>query len=299
MYQVEIGESNMPALVSHSEVDTFNSCERKHLYSFGYRLEKKGTSDALYRGTTGHSVLRRYYNALSNGALLQDAIDAGMDVLAEEMSKGDPAYGPLTYLYRLMPMYFDYYKDDYERFEVVAIEEEYRLQVTDELIYPFKPDFIVKDRRTGDLEVWDHKFVYNFFTVDEINLLGQLPKYIGALRALGIYITRGRYNEVRYRPLKEPTFTDLFRREQVKPSTARIQRTFLEQLRQAEKIADVKAQGLDQWSELAPRVLSKSMCGFCSFKMICTAEMNGSDTTLMQQVEYRPNTYGYHTAEEV
>lgn len=291
----------MTILVSHSEVETYNSCPRKHLYAFGYNLERKGTSDALYRGTTGHSILRRYYNALRDGASRDDAISAGMSVLADEFGKnsGSANVEVIKDLQRLMPQYFEYYKADYEQYEVMAIEEENRLTLSDDLIYPYKPDMMVRDRKTGDVEIWDHKFVYNFYTLDEIGLLGQLPKYIGAARAQGIYVTRGRYNMVRYRPLKQPLYEDIYRREVVKASGPRIQRTFLEQIKQAEKIAELKSQGLEQWAEDAIRVLSKGVCGYCSFKMLCTAELNGSDTTLMQQVEFQPNTYGYHAESEV
>jgi hypothetical protein len=50
----------MPS-VSHSEVDSYLLCRRKHYYGYGLSLERISTSQSLATGTAGHRILEAFY----------------------------------------------------------------------------------------------------------------------------------------------------------------------------------------------------------------------------------------------
>ncbi len=59
---------NDARIISNSEVSDFLTCERKHLFSFGYSKESKHPSDSLTTGILGHEVLAEIYRAIKGGA---------------------------------------------------------------------------------------------------------------------------------------------------------------------------------------------------------------------------------------
>ena len=58
-------------LLTHSRMDSFRRCRRKHYYEYELGLRKAVDAKALRMGTAGHEGL----DALKRGAELQDALD--------------------------------------------------------------------------------------------------------------------------------------------------------------------------------------------------------------------------------
>jgi len=98
--------------------------------------------------------------------------------------------------------------------------------------------------------------------------------------------------------MKDMSGPNIMRMDQVPLGNVRVMRTFKEQIATTERIAAYKEMPLEEWSEKAVRVANSMVCKSCSFRDLCIAELNGSDGKLMRRVDFEPNTYGYHEAEE-
>lgn len=295
-------------VISHSEVESFLSCQMKHYYAFidptfgpGAGLEPKRFSDSLFRGIVGHEALGEFFQGIKDGLSIDDAAEKSYAHLRAMITRPEVLGNPkhvniLTDLIsRILPRFYAN--------EVVAllkqgwtpehVEETFRLRMEFDngtFVYPFKPDVIMSDR-AGNLWVWDHKFVYNFYQSGEINLLPQIPKYIGALRALGFYIKGGYYNMLRWREVKDVSAH--VAHEKLVPTNERVQNAFRQQYDVTVDIANRKLAAARGEDVPTTRVLSTMVCKSCSFKSLCASELNGEDTTLMKKVEFRKNSYGY------
>jgi hypothetical protein len=289
-------------VISHSEVETFLLCSQRHFYAFGDNthgdlagLEPQSHSDALYRGIVGHSALEAFYKAIKDGKSFDTAKKESANDCMIHATKPNPKYDILADLNgRILPRFFGYAKIKLdEGWKPEYVEHEFRLEfkIDDRtLIYPFKPDVVMADP-VGNLWVWDHKFVYNFYNSEQINLLPQIPKYIGALRALGYPIKGGYYNQLRHREVKD--LSNHNRLDKFVPNDARVQEAFRQQIKMMEKIALLKEGTLEAWQDSLTRVLNGMVCNSCSFKYLCAADLTGQDTTLMRKIEFSKNSYGY------
>lgn len=208
MTAVNIG---MPRSISHSRVDSFLTCRRKDYYSYVLRLTKKDGSAALGFGTASHRVLDVLYTYVLQSKttagqrrLLPKAIQAARDEIARIEAEGfegrDDRIG-------LRALFEDWYfpNEPFVRkgFLVLGSEVAHNLKLTDDVSYTFIVDLVVKTP-AGDIVVVDHKNQYDFLTEAEAKLLPQIPKYVGALRALGTDVAYGMYNQLRTRKLSGP-----------------------------------------------------------------------------------------------
>src|SRR5690242_8859669 len=67
-------------LISHSEVDSFVQCERKHAYAHIQKLQPKARSEGISRGNAGHKVLEVWAKGLIAGD--EDALEKGLAAAA-------------------------------------------------------------------------------------------------------------------------------------------------------------------------------------------------------------------------
>jgi hypothetical protein len=171
---------------------------------------------------------------------------------------------------------------------VLAVESEFNLLYDDETeaSYPFVVDMIVEDTE-GNYVVIDHKFVYDFYTPEQTDLQPQIPKYIGALRALGHEVSYGAYNMLRTRKLKTPTAETNNYLMILKPNNTRIVGTFMEQLGVAAEIQALKELPLEEQDKRAYRTANKMVCQSCSFRDLCSTELMGGNVELMKKTEYK------------
>jgi hypothetical protein len=290
-------------VISHSEVDTFLLCEKRHYYAFGDSTygDKKGleplnVSDALYRGISGHTALHAYYQKLIDGGTIEQAEQSSLMANSALALRPRANLSILTDLNaRILPRFYAVAGEKIRSgWRPLAAEKEFRLHLVNEegihLVYPFRPDLIIADP-AGNIWVWDHKFVYNFYTQEEINLLPQIPKYVGALRALGHEIKGGYYNQLRHREVKD--LANHVQQVPFVPSNERVVESFRQQANLMGKIGNLKQLPGDEWSQRSTRTLNTMVCKTCSFKHLCAVELNGGNGKLMRQAEFQANTYGY------
>lgn len=290
---------------SHSEIESFLQCRRKWYYSYGLGIERVSTSNALARGTAGHAVLDAFYRtALKAGPdpkLQRQSFDKALSIAYQTFKELPTGYDDGRHL-ELEATLFDWYlpNEPFLRngWQILASEKEFNLEYDPETHgqYPFVVDLIAYDPM-GRTVVVDHKFVYDFYSMDDIRLMPQIPKYIGALRGLNYRVDYGCYNMVRTRPLKvssKNVVHDRLTTLEVRPSNQRVVRSFQEQIGAAKEVEERKALPVEEQEKIAYRTANKTVCQHCSFKDICSSELEGGNVPLMLRSEYRPRTRRNH-----
>lgn len=284
----------MPLRASHSEVESFLKCERSHFYAYGESIEPTKMSDALARGQLVHISLAEYYRTLKDGGQHAAALGAAIKALSEyaRTISVSNMEGLRTECTKLVVGHCNYWFKQGYQWEIVEVEKQIDVKVTDDFILPIVVDLIVIDREHG-LTVVDHKVTYNFFTETGLDLNPQLAKYMKALQYEGYDVKSAMYNEIRYRTTKSNADdeTERYRRTKVNMPLARINRTMVEQIRAAQRISRLKSLSKEEWESKVLRVASSIVCDRCSFKDICTSDLNGNPgRELMLKYDYKPRT---------
>ena len=282
--------------VSHSETDSYLLCRRKHYYGYTKSLKRIGESDSLTRGTAGHAVLETFYNTIreigGNDAKKQkEAFDQALEAADKKLTELEAqGVGDSDRSMPLRSMLFDFYfpNEPYVRlgWTILAVEKEFALEYDEEgSRYPFVVDVLAIDPQHRTVVI-DHKFVYDFYTSDASDLQPQIPKYIGALRALGFKVDYGQYNMIRYRKIKEPKTEQITTQLDVTPNGVRVQTTFIEQIGVATELRDRKLLPEHIQEATAYRTANKMVCQSCSFADLCKAELQGQDAALVERTYY-------------
>ena len=285
----------MPS-VSHSEVDSYLLCRRKHYYGYTKSLQRVNESSSLAMGSAGHKVLEVFYTTIleagttleaQRGAVAKALLAAKseMNSLAKEVEI--PA-NRANIFSTLNDIYFPNEPFVNEGWLIQGVEKQFNLEYDpeNELQYPFVVDLIVVSPE-GKTVVVDHKFVYDFYNYEASIMQPQIPKYVGALRALNYKIDYGMYNMIRTRKMKETTYDTMCSLLDVKPEPARVKQVFMEQIGVANEIQAIKKMSEDEQEARAFRVANKMVCQSCSFLSLCRTELTGGNGKLMMETEYK------------
>lgn len=278
-------------IISNAQISTKLLCDKAHDYRYRLNKEPKVLAPALYRGVLGHSALETYYRNIKDGKTVDESRGAALSVLDKEISRiasETPEEFERVQLVLKLRKLIEAYAEVYriEPFKVLEVEQDYRTPVDLDVEYVLRLDLLVemtKGEYRGDLVVTDHKFVYNFKSALDIQMDAQLPKYIKTLRENGYFVTKGMFNQVRTRDLKNPKIEDLFRRDIFKSNKDEIEQIWTEQKIVANQISNnAKNPGY-----VPVRTMSLQVCRFCAFQGPCKAELNGDDVTQLLEANYQ------------
>ena len=294
--------------ISNSEVATWLTCRRQYYYAFDMgiapkqRFNNPGKVSTLAIGTLGHEILAIYYEGLKYDMSVEEAREGARHQIAMLMMNPQHYSVPIvSATSAILERYWSFYaKDDYERFEVLDVEKEYDIPLTDEFSYVFRFDLLLKERRTPKIGLTDHKFKYDFFSDEAISLSGQLPKYVGALRYNGVNPDFVWLNQIRAKPAaKEWGPKDFFRRSPVTPSNFKVTTAIREQVIASQEIAEWREQPDEVKKATALRSMDSfpNPCGKCPFNLICRMEYDGGNINLIVAKEFGPNSYNYNRDE--
>ena len=277
----------MPS-VSHSEVDSYLLCRRKHYYGYTKSLQRVRESAALAMGTAGHKILEVFYKNILDGNSFDVSLAAAKAEADELREQVDIPANRANIFDTLFDIYFPNEPLVKEGWEILAVEKAFNLEYDPDTQsqYPFVVDILARSPQ-GKIVVIDHKFVYDFYNYEASIMQPQIPKYIGALRALNYTVDYGAYNMIRTRKLKEPDAESMIQWLDVKPESTRVQQVFKEQIAVASDIMKIKSMSEEQQSEHAYRVANKMVCQSCSFLDICRMELSGGNAKLMIETEYK------------
>lgn len=277
----------MPS-VSHSEVDSYLLCRRKHYYGYTLSLQRVKESSALAMGSAGHKVLEVFYQAILDGDDFATALTTASEAADTLRQEVEIPANRANIFDTLFNYYFPNEPFVNKGYEILGVEKQFNLEYDEanQLQYPFVVDLIVRSPE-GKVIVVDHKFVYDFYNYEATIMQPQIPKYIGALRALNYKIDHGMYNMIRTRKLKEPDHASMVQQLDVKPEPERVKQVFLEQIAVANEIQKIKLEAPEAQNASAYRVANKMVCQSCSFLDICRTELSGGNSKLMIETEYK------------
>jgi hypothetical protein len=271
-------------LISHSEVEALGQCERKWGYAHLEKLQPVTHSAALNKGNAGHFIIETFLKFIKEGMYFEEAAVKAIKAVYEEDF-------PIEIIGEAVRIAKPWMNLIWPRlgWKIVAVEKEFRLSIGDDLVYPFKVDAIVEIR--GELVLVDHKFVFDTYDDNTIHLMPQMPRYIGALRMMGIDVRYGIYNFLRTRKLKVEL--DQYSQEVNKVTDARIRHSMLEQVQEMRKIQALKDMPESERPILV-RTVNKMNCAHCGFVELCRQELEtGKVALFMRRTQFEPNTYGY------
>jgi len=279
-----------PRRISNSEASSWLRCRFQYWIAFDLNVEPLKYKEALSKGQLGHKALEVFYKCLQADCPKEQAEQHAIAVLAEAMQSQYMEMSWVTDLRTLLIRYFAKYNDDWE---ILHVENTFEVPLTDKYLYVMKLDVCVRERSTGHIILVDHKFVYDFWSLEDIDFSPQLPKYFGSLRFNGVPVDKVMVNQLRYRVLKRSmTDDEMFRRQIFVPRDHIVRQHLREQIRASNEIAHYWSLEPEQRKEhLAIRNMNKFNCKPCPVKQLCLAYLHGGNTDLMLQTEYRPNTY--------
>ena len=243
---------------------------------------------ASYRGSVGHSALEAYYRELKEGSSVEFSRVAAYDVLKEKakeaVESGPEGMNFADICVKLKPVldkYFIYYPE--ESFRVLEVEKVFEAIIDDDINYGMILDLLVEyvsGPNRGEIAVIDHKFLYNFKSVEELEMDGQVPKYVQTVRANGIPVTMGVFNQIRWREMKliQPSY--YLRRIPARLNAKATEVIWNEQVHTAKEIRNTPS--------LPIRTLSGFICKNCDFQTLCRAEMTGESTETMLAINFKP-----------
>lgn len=300
--------------VSHSRVESYNQCKRKEYYSYGMKIARLKVSAALSLGTTGHALLQVLYSTVlaagPSKAAQKAAYPAAVEAMLAEMdrlySSGEwedkPKRATLreiinAYLER-EPFIDNAWSNDRRQWQILAVEKEFNFEYLPNEDpeqagrYPFVVDLIARSP-FGKVVIIDHKLVYDLYNDDKVALMPQLPKYVGALRALGFPADEALYNMLRTRPApvktkREPE--DWTRTLPVEVTLTRVMRTMEEQVEMAFELEELDDLDDEQRDARAVRSAAGSdICQrMCDFRQICVEQLRGGNTEILMRTVYGP-----------
>ncbi len=274
----------MTTIISNTEITSYNTCKRQHYYMYGMQIEPREYPIHIRRGEVGHSVLEQYYLYRKAGLNHTESLHFANEVILLELSETDPedyeTINMLADLSKLMAQYFIYYEND--QFNIISVEKMISAPLIEDIDFGLYVDLIVEittGPHRGEIVIWDHKFVNNFKSNDDLKLDGQQPKYVKTAQLNGIPVKRSIFNQIRYRKMKDPKPEDLFRRSPLISSKKAISTIWNESTTAAVEIA----------ANTHPirRTLSYSACKFCFFKDLCMTELAGEPVETMLKTNYK------------
>lgn len=272
---------------SYSEVQTWLRCNREHYYAYGLNMTGLYNGEALERGIIGHACLAEYYRMRQRGFSHAEAVGEAFKTLAV-IAAGGHAYKAQTLaveMIGLMGMYFDFISS--ENFEVLAVETEYSVGMLEDYRLPVRIDVIIRDLADGRVKAYDHKIVKDFYDEKKIRLMPQLRLYKAGLMAENVHVDDIVYNMIRHLTTLENKAdpSKRFQRLVVPVEGASVRRTLEEHLMAANRIAEWRKMPLTIWEQKVLR--NPSACNMCSFQELCSQDLEGEDTSLLLEFEYR------------
>jgi len=314
---VPVEQLSNSVVLSNSEIQSWHLCERRHFYAHVLKLEPKNYSAAIQRGFLGHEALAEFYEAMKDGKSKDEChkaavapIDNLLIPLLNDIKNLDTdKINMLSNLKSLVMQYvLKYYDEHKKHFNIIEVETVHIVPTPITGVqFGIKLDLLAEYTQppyTGELVNIDHKFVKRFKNRDTIKLLPQIPRYQAVLRSDGFPVNRGTLNQ-----LKHSATSDIFRKEPVSPTDADLTQIIDETFIVIHRILERISLPVEEQDIQALRTRSETVCGYCPFRKICTAESdhgsifsergqkNGMAKYFLDE-HYRENTYGYTYEED-
>jgi hypothetical protein len=191
----------------------------------------------------------------------------------------------------LLDEYFKFYGDELDKFEILEVE----LKVEDPSFgFVGRIDLLVRwlvGEHKGKISVWDHKFLYNFWSAKAYRMNASSANYIRAIRSMYPDEKHGPmiFSEIRFRP----DARDRFHREEVPYQPVKHRNINKNHVLIAKRVNELSAMSREEVDEEATRAFIKTTCDFCLVESLCNLQLQNLDTKTMEMVNFKRNDYGY------
>lgn len=281
-------------IISNTRITTHNTCTLQEHYMYTLGLVPRNLSLPLYRGILGHSALETYYSLIADGLSSEEAAEAALMVVDSETQRigeeevwNDEKLQEAFQIRKRIKAYPSIYAN--EPFRIISVEKQYLADFTADVQFGFIPDLVVemiRGPKKGQVGIIDHKFQYNWKTVEELQLDGQLPKYRKALRLNGIPVQWVMFNQVRTRDMNYRAPSDMFRRSYGLANDTADETIWAEQ---AETALEITVEhDFPEAAKKPRRALAPMVCKSCFYREPCMLSLNGQDVTRLLEMDYEP-----------
>ena len=294
-------EAPKPRNISNSEVTCFLSCKRMYEYAFVLELAPKETPTPLSRGTIFHYAMELYWKARMAGHSHDDSMQIAMEAFINP-----PERTSMDVIMEAQFLWTRYmiHHNGFPNWRPLGTEVKHDVALTPTINMTIKYDFYFQDLTDGKFYILDYKTSYDFWSYEDHDLNGQMPKYIAVLQANGIQCDGGYLEEIRTRSLSEAKARDpknLFKRTRYLPSRAKKAAVLQQHIAASIEIEKHRSLPEPERKVAALPVLNKhGACKYCNFKDLCNSELEGkTDLSVDIRVGYAHNTYGYNQDEGI
>lgn len=289
-----------PRNISNSEVTAFLSCKRMYDFAFMQELAPKETAEPLARGSIGHQALEFFWRARMEGASYSKAMEATNEAFTRPCE--NTTIDVVMNTQFITTRYLTANEAMFSKWRPLGIEEQHDVSLTSTLNMTIKYDLYYEDTTTGKRKILDWKYAYDFWTPEDHDLNGQMPKYIACMQANDFQVDGGVLAEIRTRPLgaaKSQDPKNLFRFTPYTPSRARKESVLKQHVAASLQIERHRNLSPEERLEESIPVLNKhGACKFCNFKDLCNSMIEGKrDLTVDIRTGYTQSTYGYNKDE--
>lgn len=250
-----------------------------------------GYSVAITRGVVGHDALAEFYTKKQDGESMAVCLVGAMSVVDSAYDSFPDMTVEFGQLKRVLTKYAEYYWD--ENWVPVEVERQHEVLLDNStgLSYGMRLDLLAMSK--GSLVLIDHKFVYNFFTDKELAMSAQLQKYLYTLNKNGIPVKTVVVNQIRYRELKNPDPSMIFKRSYVYSTELERSNVMEQHKKTALKIQRLKS--LDTHAHFSDTEMSldKNTCGGCTFQPLCKDYLQGNSSAETKKILFKENDYLY------
>lgn len=283
-------------ITSHSEIQTYLTCQRKWYYAFKLQKRPKRFSDALERGINFHEVLAVYYEAKQAGVYHGSCVEAAEEHILWLKRNKSLTWAEVGVLNLLLNRYAVHSKDE-TGFDILDVEGYYETPIAEGISIGLRLDLLIKYTsgvHKNRYSIWDFKTCYNFWPDSQVLMYPQFPKYAWTLRTLGANLKYGEIRQIRWREDA---------REKCRNSPVKYDKhvagTFIdEHVRVSQEIQDLRYIDAKIVSDSVNRssgIFGSDPCSDCPFFTPCYSNLQNrlEDEQLALDAHFIHNDYGY------
>lgn len=145
---------------SYSAINTYQRCPKQYEFKFVHKIQRKTKNLALFDGINAHEFLKEFFLALQRGASKDEAWESVLLTAEDAVDQNVLFEDELATIGRQVDMILAViknYVDQYsEEWEILHVEEEFVLLLSNGDVITFTPDLVVRDRN-GAVWIVDHK----------------------------------------------------------------------------------------------------------------------------------------------
>lgn len=278
--------------ISNTQISDAQTCETRFYFAQVADLVQKVRPVAMQRGLDGHEMFEAFFKGMQAGESYEQCVELLEPIVRRLTAAGNfESLKAYRYVLAFGARAFQ------EEWEIIEVERHLSYPVGEDE-YVFTPDLIARwtsGVRRGSLFMLDYKFAAQPWTINELNVYQQGPKYVRYWNLLN----PEKDSQIRHFGLvnlltsasQGSTGDSLYRINWINLDRAKLDRIQLENERLVRQVADLKrTKGKDQTNY--NRTVNTFSCKRCFFAGdLCPVSLGGKPIDKYIKANYEVNTY--------